>query len=571
MFFLVLLVAFAVLDVCCALGPLKPVRPPSVRRLINGRSSLESIEGEVVSWGNATTPQDAAIVPLVLSEDNLSYYTLISVGNATFRVALDTGSADLWLISSACTNSSCSVPKYQLGYPSPTFISINSNQTVFNVSFADTTTATGFIALETVQVSNLTVSAQGFGVVTSSNVSLTDSMSGILGMGFPRLSDISQAANAPPFFATLAQRGQLEYPLFGVSLTRNSSGSLTLGAVDGSVVTNITLINWNEVVPFAPFTGSASNTSTYLQWVIPLGGILVNSTGLTPIPTYPNATSNSSLALLDVGASGIFGPYQDVARIFNLLGGRIVDEAGIWALPCDTSETLTFQIGGQNYTLQPTDYLIGPTEGSPDLCLSWPQATPPSSDGIDWQLGTPFLRSVYSVFSFGIDTKEPPMIGLYPLRNATTPVETPDEVSSFFSSASATVATVLPNFVLSTPTPTTPPYAFNTSIPARVGEIVSSGLAVSTYSAVLNTRHPNATAIPTVSPSPTLVTFIITSNGQVVTSISTAASPSVTLGAPPGWSLSSGNSAPHLPVCMTAIIGVVSLSLLYITTDIFLV
>lgn len=33
------------------------------------------------------------------------------------------------------------------------------------------------------------------GVVTSSNVSLTDSMSGILGMGFPRLSDISQAAN----------------------------------------------------------------------------------------------------------------------------------------------------------------------------------------------------------------------------------------------------------------------------------------------------------------------------------------------------------------------------------------
>lgn len=78
-----------------------------------------------------------------------SYYTLISVGNATFRVALDTGSADLWLISSACTNSSCSVPKYQLGYPSPTFVSINSNQTVFNVSFADTTSELlGSLALE---------------------------------------------------------------------------------------------------------------------------------------------------------------------------------------------------------------------------------------------------------------------------------------------------------------------------------------------------------------------------------------------------------------------------------------
>ena len=39
------------------------------------------------------------------------------------------------------------------------------------------------------------------------------------------------------------------------------------------------------------------------------------------------------------------------------------------------------------FTLQPTDYLIGPTIGNPDLCLSWPQATVPSGDGIDWQFG----------------------------------------------------------------------------------------------------------------------------------------------------------------------------------------
>ena len=70
-----------------------------------------------------------------------SYYTLISVGNATYRIALDTGSADLWLISSDCTTSQCSVPKYQLGFASPTFIPVNSNQTAFNVSFADTTSA----------------------------------------------------------------------------------------------------------------------------------------------------------------------------------------------------------------------------------------------------------------------------------------------------------------------------------------------------------------------------------------------------------------------------------------------
>ena len=146
------------------------------------------------------------------------------------------------------------------------------------------------------------------GVVNASTVSLTDDVSGVLGLGFPRLSTIAEATNgtlhsrkhskflifstAQPYFATLAQKGQLDYPLFGLGLTRNSSGSLTLGmslaihpfevfsiphagAVDGSIVTNISLINWNEVVPFSPFLGSASNTSNYLQWTVPLGGISV--------------------------------------------------------------------------------------------------------------------------------------------------------------------------------------------------------------------------------------------------------------------------------------------------------
>jgi hypothetical protein len=40
------------------------------------------------------------------------------------------------------------------------------------------------------------------------------------------------------------------------------------------------------------------------------------------------------------------------------------------------------------FVLEPTDYIIGPAEGNPDLCLSWPKAAPPSADGVDWLLGT---------------------------------------------------------------------------------------------------------------------------------------------------------------------------------------
>ena len=56
-------------------------------------------------------------------------------------MALDTASADFWLISSGCKDKACSVPQYQLNYESSTFVSVNNNETAFNVSFADSTGA----------------------------------------------------------------------------------------------------------------------------------------------------------------------------------------------------------------------------------------------------------------------------------------------------------------------------------------------------------------------------------------------------------------------------------------------
>ena len=120
--------------------------------------------------------------------------------------------------------------------------------------------------------------------------------------------------------------------------------------------------------------------------------------------------------------------------------------------------------------------------------------------------------------SYGIDTKEAPLIGLYPLRNSTAAVQSPSVVSSIFSAASATVETSLPNYLVPTPTYTTPAYIFNTSVTAPPGLLVSSGLSASTYSPLLGTGYLNISAIPTVMPSPTLLTFLITESGGVSTS-----------------------------------------------------
>jgi len=365
-------------------------------------------------------------------------------------------------------------------------------------------------------------------------VTMTDQTSGIMGLGFPRLSSIANSVtNSTPFFVTLAQQGLLDYPLFGLSLTRNTTGTLTIGAIDTSVVKNVSFISWNSVAEFSPF-GGESNSSSYFQWAIPMRGFSVNGTDISPMPTYPQPSRNYSLALFDIGAPGIYGPFADVSRLFSLIdGARLVDQAGQWAAPCDTAVTMSFTFGRRNYTLQPSDYIIGPASGNPNLCLVWPRANPPTGDGIDWQIGAAFLRTVYSIYSYGINSKEPPMIGLYPLRNVTSAPETPDSVASLLSSA--TIATTLPNFLLPTPTYTTPPYVFNTSVSAPVGGIVSTGLATSTYVPILGQSTSNVSAIPTITPAPTIL-IVTDGSGAVITSTFMQSTTPVTLGVPPGWS-----------------------------------
>ena len=135
------------------------------------------------------------------------------------------------------------------------------------------------------------------------------------------------------------------------------------------------------------------------------------------------------------------------------------------------------------------------------------------------------------------------MIGLYPLNPTnTTPTATSEaSLSALFSSLSLTVATALPNSLISAPMYTTPTYLFNTSVPTSAPV---TGLATSTYAPLFFTINGgavgaekfNISALPQVSPSPTRATLILTdSSGVVHTSTSFAPTQSPQLGVPYGW------------------------------------
>lgn len=75
--FSLFLIALALLNnAYCALGAVKFVRPPSAgSHQLPARSGLETIESGLVNWSGLNNPQNATIVPVILSDDSLCVVT----------------------------------------------------------------------------------------------------------------------------------------------------------------------------------------------------------------------------------------------------------------------------------------------------------------------------------------------------------------------------------------------------------------------------------------------------------------------------------------------------------------
>ncbi|WWC95195.1 hypothetical protein V866_002051 [Kwoniella sp. B9012] len=327
---------------------------------------------------------------------------------------------------------------------------------------------------------------------------------------------------------------------------QSSIGSLTLGGVSSHYISNrtgsgrtITDIEWHEVMPFGKarsfsndtaealsrtLTASSSPTSSpspsgsatsssdsestrrrkrsdqsqlndlpsnleelgeeeYLFWALELHNLSLNGTDIPLNSSYADI-GLPSIALLDVGFNGISGPQQDVVALFSKINDARQVAEGRWVVPCDTRMTIGFSFGGRYIQLQPSDWISTQIDSS-SFCLAWPIASPSTGDGMDWQLGTPFLKKVYSIYSYGINGVQAPLVGFLPLEDNPSTSESSSSSSSGSTSTSTihtsydpnsptpttiedlhlttTIKTVLPNNILPDPTYTTPTYVYSAS------------------------------------------------------------------------------------------------------------
>ncbi|KAF6210440.1 hypothetical protein GE061_013546 [Apolygus lucorum] len=328
---------------------------------------------------------------------NTLYFGEITIGTPPqrFNVIFDTGSSDLWVPSSQ--SSYC---HYNGGSQNCYFSELSSsyqmNGSPMTLSYGSGAMQ-GYLSEDTVTIGgNVVIHNQLFGEATMEQ-GTTDQYDGILGLGYPALSQYMK----PPFFAAQEQ-GWFDRNVFSFYLTKESDegSKITFGGWDESIITSEEMINW------APLTQEA-------YWKFSVESIF-----------YGDMKFGSTEAIADTGTSLIIGPKSEVSQIVNYLGA--VSISGFYAVPTSTVGTLrnfTFIIHGRLYTLTPEQYIVM-TDGDYSV-LGFGYLEGQNY----WILGDVFLSNYYTIFSV-----EKGAVGFAPLPNQPEPqLEPSSSIANFCS------------------------------------------------------------------------------------------------------------------------------------------
>ncbi|KAJ3845275.1 acid protease [Lentinula raphanica] len=156
---------------------------------------------------------------------DVTYSIMINIGGTELSVDVDTGSADLWVISDACISSDCNRTKDEAQSESD-FDPSNSHPV--SLYYGDSLTGThafGFIRNDTVEINgqlNLPIlESQVFAAINDTNTSVLETgCVGLLGLGFPNLTDKDRDTQR-----NHQRRDENEYPLLSSSPREVESAS----------------------------------------------------------------------------------------------------------------------------------------------------------------------------------------------------------------------------------------------------------------------------------------------------------------------------------------------------------
>mmetsp|Transcript_112998 Transcript_112998/g.365108 ORF Transcript_112998/g.365108 Transcript_112998/m.365108 type:complete len:383 (-) Transcript_112998:331-1479(-) len=324
---------------------------------------VQMLLGAAPSLG--VVPQRGQTQDVILKNNvNMAYYGEILIGTPgqPLAVVFDTGSSDLWVP----TKKGSAGKAFYDSHNSSTYEAL---ATPFVITYGSGDVS-GIFCKDTVGIGGLTLTNFTFAEVdNTSGLKNWGSMpfDGVLGLGF-------QSTSRSPgltVIQALVQSGELEKPVFGFYLARDSPGELVFGGVDPSHVASE--FTWVDVVREA-------------WWAVTLDSVKLGSI---------LSVSSTPMAIVDSGTSMIAGPQREVDAIIAMIGAQTIQ--GMYVVGCDAQlPTLGFAFGGRDFNLSIQDLTV---DRVGNLCVLGIQSIGMGTPM--WVLGDIFMRKYYVQFDWG--------------------------------------------------------------------------------------------------------------------------------------------------------------------------
>ncbi|KAF9586112.1 hypothetical protein BGW38_009563 [Lunasporangiospora selenospora] len=334
-------------------------------------------------------------VPLTNFDADIAYTIPLSLGTPAkaFNMIIDTGSSITWVASQTCTSPQCQRTKQFDCGPSSQVTCRAVNQS-FKATFGSGDMLQGDFYQELIGIGSLTLDGI-MGLASVVTHKFQNNVDGVLGLRFTPGGVVS----FPPLIrdsievlSRFRNTSSLSENKIGLWLRRADSiatsvpgGEITFGGVNhrrfkGQITYLDTLPNTPWTVPIAGLT---------------IGGTRINTTGVS--------------GLIDSGTTVIIVPKNIADAINGAIPGAVTTpENGLWFLPCDGNMDIRITLGTFTVTIPYYDIAILSTSQkyrNTYYCQSSIVFITKSQISLsEWTLGDSFLKNVYSVFDFGVQS-----------------------------------------------------------------------------------------------------------------------------------------------------------------------
>ncbi|CAN6903299.1 unnamed protein product [Brassica oleracea] len=312
--------------------------------------------------------------------DDVIYYGEVSVGTPPqkFNVVFDTGSSNFWIPSTKWPTDTV--------YPHPKFNTEGSktytakydntakHKRKINVDITYTVGALkGTLSQDNLILGGIILEAQDFFVGFKPDLDMKKvKFDGILGLGLPSL----KFAGTVSVLENLVNKKLITQHIFSIRMTPRKGPGADAGQIIFGGLNERHFLGKHFYVPVLSGKGF---------WNISMSQILVDGED-------KKACAPQCFAFVDAGATDIFGPKDEIMKIYEKIGTTKIDIA---CLKVKTLPVISFVIGGKSFSITGNNYAYEylDTRKAKRCALRLRK-----SDTNTWVLGMAFMEAYHTVF-----------------------------------------------------------------------------------------------------------------------------------------------------------------------------